>query len=203
MIASPETYKDVRKYFEGTVLVCPEYNPNTALCLESAGPEGMRVYDVDGQKGLIDYSDQPYNIQSPLSLRRQWYNSAYVGQAAMIQRIPARMWRKGICDENTHIMGFSTTGFGAKMASPKLPTVQDFLTNKENFPTVLNENTIDGRHSVALSEQWALFVDKNTLFLYHAPVATISIPKKMVSMLKEFSQLGLPKVFDEWTVKYV
>lgn len=197
MLAHSNNWKDVKKYFEGTYIVCPEYDPKKILMVEHVEPVGMKVSDVDKVTGYIDWSENTYNIHSPLATRRAWFQ--HQSAAYLMQRIPARMWRKGICDQNTTCRTITTDGnvtngiLGVSLA-------QSFLLSEEleQLPKEL-----DGYSSIALNKRFVLHNKSNRLYLYHCPVGTISIPKQHISILKEFAHMTLPKSIRYWDVAYV
>lgn len=195
MIASPTNWKDVRKYFEGTFIVCPEYDPKSALYVDVVTDLGIKVND-GSTKGFIDFAETPYEILSPLSTRRVWFQTG--NGAKFLQRIPARMWRKGINGENTHIKGFNSAGDITNLGGPLLDTVNAFL--KRSYPTKFE---VDGQLSIALNEKWAFHCKTETLFLFHCPIGKLSVKRSKISLLKEFGMLDLPESIKHMDVQYV
>ena len=197
MKASVKTWKDVDKYFRNTFVIIPEVDPKKAFLLEYAGPDMLRMSDVDGNKGCVELGDYTYNLHSPLVTRRQWYQ--YQERAHFISRIPARMWRKGISEENTYLASMGNTGWAT--VPVKLSTIQGFVENQDVFPKTLTN--LEGLCSYALSPGWALAVKSETLFLLDVPVGKVSLSKQQVSLLKEFNKVHLPEALKQWPVSYV
>lgn len=198
MIATEANWKDIQKYYQGTYITCPEYSPDEALYIDSVTPTGIRVMDVEGVKGFIE---TPYEIVNPLVLRRQYYQ--VVNTTYYISRIPARMWKKGLSGENTIIQKVQTNG-SLSGALNGFAQVHSFFKHHKSFVETIPEDLPEYGCALALSPHWMLHLNgANTLFLLGSPVAKVSHPKKLVSMLKEFSKIPLPKALKDWTVAYV
>ena len=197
MKATEENYKDIQKYYQGTYVVCPEYSPNEALYVETAGPNGLKVSDVNGEKGFIE---TPYQLHNPLNIRRHYYQ---VGEEAyLVSRIPARMWKKGLSSENTLFQRVQSNGTlsGAQFS---FGVVNKFFHCKDKFVTTIPENTKD-YNGLALSPHWLLHLGTSpTLYLLNNPVGKVSIHKKLVTILKEFNKIPLPPALKSWSVSNV
>lgn len=193
MKATEANWKDIKKYYEGTYILVPEYDEHQAVYVDMAGPDGIKVCTIDHEKGFIE---TPYNIHNPLTIRRKWFQGE---QGTLIQRIPARMWRKGISQENTL---FRTINGGGLIVnnSTSFQKVNEFFGAKPYIENL----TKDCPPVSALNEMWAVRISAGgPLFLYQYNVGKISLSKKMVHILKELKYIKLPKAFDEWKVVYV
>ena len=192
MKATVDTWKDVQKYFLDTFVICPEYSEREALYIDRVEVGGMRVQCVDGNKGYVEF---PYEIKSPLNSRREYWQ--HKDEAYLIARHPARMWRKGICNENTLMSKVTSDGLlsGSQFSGP---LIKSFVERKGTFPASLNET--EGTFSVALSEMWAWAKASGTLSLLGYPVGKLNPNKKLIMLLKEFNKFPLPPQLKEMKV---
>lgn len=195
MKATEQTWKDVQKYFLDTFVICPEFNEKEALYVDMVEPGGMRVVDTNGDKGFVEF---PYNIRSPLATRKEWWQ--YNDYACLVARIPARMWRKGVCSENTTMTRLLTNTLETSNCFNST-AVKQFVAYSDKFVSVLDGT--DMYSSVALSKYWALASVSQTLFVLDKPVGKLSIKKKLVLLLKEFNKVPVPPQFKDLEVKYV
>lgn len=204
MHASSKTYNDVKKYFQGTYIVVPEYDPNKVLLVESVSPTGVYVSEENGDKGLISLEDGGYILNSPLPLRRQWFQAEAEGsgRAYLLTRIPARMWKKGIHSENTTFLYHRVDGqvTNAGWSGPRL---YDFFANKNKFATSIPPVGSSIKESLALSDLWCFHTKTSQLFLYDAPVGALSDNRNRGYILKEFSNIPLPSSLKGCEIKYV
>lgn len=199
MYAAQKNVADVKKYFLGTFIVCPEYDPNKMLYVDGVNSSGIYVLDANQDKGLISLEDGGYHLKSPLTLRRQWFNCDYDGGCAtMISRIPARMWKKGVSQENTQFTQLSTAG-GLLTAGFCAGRLHSFMETKEKFPEKIPKEFLK---PIALSPLWALRPD-GTLHLLEAPVGKFSLSREKGNVLKEFMNIALPPQLKKHEVKYV
>jgi len=202
MHANSKTYNDVKKYFQGTFIVVPEYDPNKVLHVDSVNPAGIYVSEQNGDKGCISLEDGGYVLNSPLPLRRQWFQGED-GRAYMICRIPARMWKKGIHGENTVFFYLTTQGSAGNMGW-STERLYDFFRNKVKFADKIPLASDTGfQDSLALSDLWCFHSKTSQLFIYDAPVGKVSDNRKKGYILKEFASVPLPKQLKGCEIKYV
>jgi hypothetical protein len=197
MHATTKNANDVKKYFNNTFIICPEYDPNKMLYVEAVDSKGIYVRDMNEDKGLISIEDGGYLLQSPLTLRRQWFNCPEDKSAVLICRVPARMWKKGVASENTTFFHVNYKGMCMNLGfSPH--RLHAFMENRAKFCA-----KIESFEKIqALSPLWMLSTD-GTLFLLDSPVGRISTRKPKGNLLKEFSHIPLPPQLKNYEFKYV
>jgi len=197
MHATHKNSHDVKKYFGSTFIICPEYDPNKMLFVESVNKQGIYVVDKNGDKGMISLEDGGYVLTSPLALRRQWFNSDVDNQASLISRIPARMWKKGVAAENTQFSVLNSSGnlIGCGFTPSR---IHSFMENKDQFP----EKFKPASKVQALSPLWAVRVD-GTLYLLEYPVGKVSLTREKGNLLKEFKNIPLPQQLKKYEFNYV
>lgn len=195
MRATKDNWKDVQKYFLETYVICPEYAIKEALWVDRVDPGGMRVRCTNGDKGFVEF---PYEIKSPLNTRREYWQ--YGDSAYLTARIPARMWRKGLSQENTTMSKLLYDGLHGQ-GNFNGPLVEAFIEKRGVFPNTLEEAT--GNVSCALSEFWAWSKVNDSIFLLGSPVGKVSMKKKTLMLLKEFGKFPLPSQLQSLKVVHV
>lgn len=200
MKANPNNLKDIQKYYGGTYITVPEVDPHRVFCIDDMNSQGLQLRDpMNGELGFISFEGGfEYEIKSPLAARKQWFQCNQT--AYLIQRIPARMWRKGICSENTILYSFNSegnlrqVGIDAVLLNALLawqPTEIESLTNK--LPST----------GVALSSQYAFCPVKSQLFLWDHVVGKVAKRTQELFVPKELQELKLPTAASKMKVMYV
>lgn len=204
MHATTKNCSDVKKYFHGTFVIVPEYDPNKALYVETVTSSSIFVSEKNGDKGQISLEDGGYLLQSPLTLRRQWFQDESCGRPTMITRIPARMWKKGIHAENTDFFSMHAMGNGLVRRGFSAGSLYSFMENKDKFPETLPDfGSMDANTGAALSPLWAVQGKTGNLFLLDSIVGRIATSRKRIMLLKEFASLQLPKQLAQHVVIHV
>ena len=194
MIATADNWKDVRKYYEHTYILVPEYDEEQAVYVDVVTPEGIKVKTESGEKGFLE---TPYNIVNPLTLRREWFQCG--DRALLVQRIPARMWRKGISSENTAFSAISAIG-GLANVNGGWGVVNGFFRPK----AYVEQLTKNSPPTCALNNKWAVKnVAGGPLFLFNSVVGRVSVAKKTAHILKEVKSVKLPVALQDWKTIYV
>lgn len=108
MLCSYKTAQDVNKYYGQTYVVIPEYDPLRVLVLQKVDSYGIHFKDpTTGELGGLSFKDQDeYHLDFHLPHKQYFQHGEY---AYLLERIPAKMWRKGVSSENTkmYILGHS------------------------------------------------------------------------------------------------
>lgn len=202
MIADKFNMKDIEKYYRGTFIVCPEYDPKKLLYVRNVMHNGIEVSfttpDGTEEMGFIDVLESSYRINSPLPVRRQWFqlNGIYAGYIA---RLPARMWKKGLHKENTLVYHVGEKGHFQQLAIHA-----EILSNLliPSYPEKISFQA-DEPMSVALSPIWGWCRKSNDVFLHDKIVGRTSARGAKLILLKEFKDLPIPKALQELKVSYV
>lgn len=200
MKANPTNLKDVQKYYGGTFIVVPEVSKEKVFIIDDMGAKGLTLRDPsNGELGFISFEGGwEYEIQSPLVNRKQWFQ--YNNKAYLIQRIPARMWRKGICTENTMVMCFNGDG-NLKNASLSWELLNGMLTWKP--PELSNLKGEISPGGLALSSTFCYCPVRAQMFLWDHVIGKVAKRTQEVFVPKELSQLKLPTVVNNMKVMYV
>lgn len=195
MIASAQTAKDVAKYYQGTYIKIPEFDATRVFYLRSVTTAGMVVLDeISAEEGIIDFKDDfHYNIQSPLETQRRWFT--YDKHAYLIERVPARMWKKGVCSENTVIHRLGAKG--------DLSSVSINATNlNASLVSAYDTNAVK-RHSVAFDDRFALATNVNQVYLWDQLIGRYVPRTKEMFLFRELAGLPLPAPLNAAKVLYV
>jgi len=121
-------WRDISKYYENTYVKFSEYGERLFL-ITGVNPNSVTGIDEDDTAFELHLSDShPYTVNYllPHKATFQWGNEVY-----MLQRIPARQYRRGLCSDNTQIINVSDgrkrdIGFASLKAFTNKPTYMSF-----------------------------------------------------------------------------
>jgi len=188
-----ESLPDVEKYYKSTYIICPEVDPHTPLFVKRTVPNGVEVQiNTMGETSLIDVSEQPYEIKSPLVNRRQWFQLTDT-HAALLVRIPARMWKKGVHEENTAMFALGEKALGVSPLSLGFDMLRAFLMG--GFLTAWPKDP--EFVSAVLSKDFAWVRKSNDIYFREYPIGRMSAKKDKLHLLKEFKDVELPPLLKE------
>lgn len=105
MFANQTNVDDVKKYYHLTWVKFPKLSGDTLWWIERVSHEFLEVISDKGEEALIDLKrGQEMDYVIPKKAVYQF------GQkAAYLSRIPARQWKKGMCDKNTKFQTLDST----------------------------------------------------------------------------------------------
>jgi len=196
MIANANNIKDVDKYFCGTYIVVPEVSETHVMYLQEAKSIGLICKDSRNNKqGLISFDGGfEYKIQSPLATRKAWF--MFNEDAYLITRIPARMWRKGICSENTALFRLTAEGELSKTGI-SVELLNAFLQDQATpwDPQNLRPQV--------LSPEWVFHGKLKSLYLWDKLVAKWTSRTNELFVPRELQDLKLPAITNNMKVQYV
>jgi hypothetical protein len=179
MKATTDNWQDIKKYYAGTFILVPEVT-NHVLHVEKVDQEYIYVSDHKGEKGGIELTKTGYVIKDILPYKQ--YFQISTNQAGIIARKPARMWKKGIHQENTY-MAIVTEEGSQKPMTVTHSNLETFQQSKGEFKSFDAWKTTT--KSMALSERFCLTAD-GKLFMDSFCIGVASPKKKMVLPMKEF-----------------
>lgn len=189
----PETAADFKKYFGSTFIVIPEAEPTQVGYVRSVDSHETLIEYQDMSKALIKYGEVPYEVKSPLTNQKQYFQIN--GDPFLIFRIPARMWRKGINKENTAIKHLNS-GVSMNLSFPELNA---FLQNKDTFPS-LNELK-DFASGMPLNKDW--LVQKGSLFFKDWQVGSVNLRHKVITIGKDYAIFFPTNLLPyDWRINY-
>ena len=145
-----ENWKDIERYFHGTWVKFQEYG-DTLFYISRVRPDHVAgTTDTDTEFLMELHDDQPYVVEYVLPHRAVFQ---YGNRAAMIRRIPAKQYRRGLCSDNTSCFYPDTNSpidIGKK--------VLQAYTNKAAYSSFTDafHTKSDKRQTIALSPRmWA------------------------------------------------
>lgn len=200
MKVGPHNTADLKKYFGGTFLMVPEVSTKKVFTLEHISGSGITLRDtVNGELGFISFEDGfEYDVVSPLVNKKQWFQ--YDNRAYLMQRIPARMWRKGICTENTQLLTFNAEGL-LRPAPLHVETINGMLNWEPPATVDISKNT--SGHGFAINEMFAYCPIKAQLYCWDSLVGKFGKRTHEVFVPKELMELKLPSLSEKTKVCYV
>lgn len=196
MKCTKDNWEDVKKYYESTFVKLPETGERVFKIVE-VNSKGIRFYDYEG--GEEEYTfEEPCQLDYILPHKKtfQWKGNAF-----LLTRTPARMWKKGLSEKNTKffILGafgwttceFSMSLYGAFVNKPNYLTYKDALMG-------IKEGTLD---SAAISSRVSIS-SKKTVFVDTTPVGKVFPSKKTVLVYNKLFIDVLSPLFHGFEVSY-
>lgn len=147
MLCIPNTWRDIQRYYEGTYVKFREFG-ETLFWIQRVREDAITGKSEDGEEFILHlHSDAPYVIDYILPHKAVFQKGEHV---YALQRIPARQYKRGLCNDNTQIVNMLTQekqNFG-------FPLLKAFV-NKQSYPSL--DEAIWGksttRRAVALSSR--------------------------------------------------
>lgn len=172
--------KDIERYFHHTWIKLEELG-DTLLYVERVFSDRVTGTTDSGQDFVIElHDDQPYTVNYVLPHRAVFQ---YGNRAAIIRRIPAKQYRRGLCADNTQV-------FYPDTQSP-IDLTQKVLvayTNKPSYASFTEAFNTKGdkRTTTALSPRmWAsrktgqIYIDTTLVAFYERELKTIRVYKPL------------------------
>lgn len=121
-------WRDIQKYYENTYVKFSEFG-DKLFYINYVGPDKVAGVDDENTAFELFLSDSaPYTVNYLLPHKAvfQWKDSVY-----LLQRIPARQYRRGLCSDNTMITNVTTgtrldIGFNSLKAFVGKPSYSSF-----------------------------------------------------------------------------
>lgn len=171
-------HKDIERYFFGTWVKFEEFGDQLFFVLRVRHDHIAGVTD-DGTDFILElYDDQPYIVNYVLPHKAVFQ---YGNRAAIIRRIPAKQYRRGLCADNTQVF-YPDTQTPVELSKAVLLA----YTNKQSYCSLSDAFNTKGdkRTSTALSPRmWAA---RKTGYIYidTTPVAFYNRENNNIQILK-------------------
>lgn len=193
MLASKNNWKDIEKYYSRTFVKFSEY-PEEIFFIDRVTKDRVIAMDEKGEEFHILLENE-YELEYILPQKTTFQ---YKDKAYILNRIPARQWKRGICKENTYLSALNTVG-NLVPASLGFGHLKGFVNKAKYFDFLEISNTFehgDVRDSYAITPR--LCMSRNGLmFLDGVPVGHFNAPKRkmIVDALleKEFKTILIHK----------
>lgn len=181
MIITNENANDVNKYFGNTYVVIKEYNPDVCLLLHKHHGNLLSFIDtISNEQGGLSFDEwnNSYTLDFQLP-HKQVFN--YGDGVMILERIPARMWKKGISNENTRFYFLVTNGQW-KHVSFGSDKVNALLKHRNHPPQFNLDALCSGR---ALTERMSLAAT-GKLYIDTFPIGKVDFAKKTLLVMAAF-----------------
>ena len=187
-------HEEISRYYKGTFIKLREFG-DQLFAITGVNSESVTGQMPDGNDFILHLSDEvPYEVDYLLPHKSFFQNGK---NAVLLQRVPARQYRRGVCSDNTRMTELSNTG-NTRNLSVNFATLQAYV-QKSTFPSMADAIANKKRwKSVALSKRVAYVSDMMTFFVDLRPVARWDTDK--VVMLNklftdELTKLATPSNF--------
>lgn len=179
MMFVPQFADDINKYYRNTFVKFKETG-DTLYYIRDVSHRMIRGTDQDGTEFELYLSDEhPYEVDYVLP-NKSFFQLAK--SACLLQRIPAKQYRRGLCPENTRVTRIGKTG---NLVSVDLSfDVLKAFVAKQSFPSLATVLLQKSKPiSVALSPRFAYVPEVGLIVADTTPIAAIDKKEKTIVML--------------------
>ena len=128
MLVNQSNWEDVKKYYEKTYVKFPALTSEQLWFIDRVTPEYIEVRSTNGDEAAIDLK-KDYELDFVIPKKTVYQ---YGDQAVMLQRIPARQWKKGMCKNNTAFKMLGENGWVQGPFDPQI--IEGFINKPSYFP---------------------------------------------------------------------
>ena len=197
MLASKENWKDVQKYFQGTFVKFASEGEKIWQ-IYKVNDEIILAKDRNGEEVCVELA-RPFKIDYVLPKKAVFQ---FGENAVILQRLPHRMWKKGLSNENTELIAcnangaWNALGFNAEILEGFVnkPGYFSFVDAESQFKNGESLQSAALSPRITLTRKGGLFIDtvlvgrlnksglvvKKTFFNDVAAYFPSSINKKML-----------------------
>ena len=185
-------WEDIQRYYRHTFIKFKETG-DTLFYVRDVSLSKVAGTDENGTEFALHLNyDDPYEVDYILPNKSYFQ---YAKRACMLQRIPAKQYRRGICSDNVRITGLSKTG-GLVAIEVTFDALKAFVS-KQAFPSL---NTVllqkSKPLSVALSPRFAYIPVGGFLFCDQTCVAQIDAKAKKYTILHQIFKPEIEKLIE-------
>lgn len=124
----PNNWKDIDRYYRNTFVKFNEHG-DRLFYISKVTPEAISGQCEDNSEFVLDlHPDHPYNLGFILPRKAVFQ---FKNAACLLQRIPARQYRRGICEDNVSIKVIGKESEGLTVGFKTLAA----FCNKAAYPT--------------------------------------------------------------------
>jgi len=178
MIFTSSNYEDIARYYRNTYVKFKEMGDKLFFIRRVDG-YSVTGQDEDGQEFELFLSDEhPYEVDYILP-RKSFFQ--YGKRAALLQRIPAKQYQRGISSGNTSVVSLNNQG-GVAKHEIGFETLRPFVT-KQKYLALDEAIQNKARNiSVVLSPRFAYIPAVKFLFVDTKPVASVDLKEKTITL---------------------
>lgn len=167
MLCIPANWRDIERYFSGTFVKFREHGDRLFYIDRVRETEITGTCEGDDPFIVYMHNDHPYELDYVLPRKAVFQ---YKNDALILQRMPARQYRRGLCDDNTRIT--KTTGGDRLPLSFTL--LSAFVTKQKYFnPEEALFGKTGARRSLALSNRMSFDKQTARLLIDMTPIAQL------------------------------
>ena len=147
MLANSANWKDIQKYYQGTFVKFRELGDLAPVYIDKVTSDAVWGVLHNGEKVELQLCLAGYELDYCIPKKTVYQNGEY---AYILERIPARQWKKGLSEQNTSVSIISETG----EFSPTMFRMVDIYTfvNKPQYRKL--SDLSNGCRSVALNNRF-------------------------------------------------
>lgn len=177
MIFIPQNADDISRYYRNTYVKFKETG-DKLFHIREINNHVIRGQDEDNTEFELYLSEEfPYEVDYVIPNKSYFQ---FKNRACLLQRIPAKQYRRGLCHDNTQIITLTRTGSSGSM-EVNFESLKAFVS-KQTFPSFDKAVTSKGNKmiSIALSPRFAYVPDVKHIFVDTVAVATVDHPQHKV-----------------------
>lgn len=145
MLATTKNWPDIKKYYQGTFVKLAELG-EVPLFVDKVTSTAIFFVNKDNEKVELQLCDEGYDLNYCIPKKTVFQ----LGDLAhIIERVPARMWRKGLTSENSCISTINETG--EFFAIPWGMDAVNAFVNKQQYHTLWEHHNYP---SIALNRRF-------------------------------------------------
>lgn len=181
MLFSTANYEDIQRYYRCTYVKFKEMGERL-FYIRDVSHHVVRGTDEDGTEfELYLNHDDPYEVDYVLP-HKSYFQLAK--RACMLQRVPAKQYRRGLCAENTRLTALGKTG-NLVNVDIGFDALKAFVS-KQAFPSIKTVLTMKNKPlSVALSPRFAFVTEPGLIVADQLTVATVDKKQQRVTIHRE------------------
>lgn len=196
MKVSKDNWEDAKKYFHQTYVKFKEEG-DALFFVDRVDPDKIVAKATNGELVGIDLTVGEYHIEYVIPGKAVFQYGPHV---VMLSRIPARMWKKGMCTQNTKFETLDATSKWNK-ATFSSTLIESFINKPcylepKEAQKMLGSGEIESAAltpRISLSKEGKLFVDQTIIAKYNGTLFTT----------KRLFQNEVEKLFPHISVKVV
>lgn len=187
---------DISRYFKGTFVKFAEFG-DMLFYINSVQGNEVRGIDEDDNDFVIYLSDDvPYNVDFVLPHKAVYQHGKDV---VLMQRVPARQYRRGICDENVKLIILTSND----QLEVNFKNLKAFVT-KTSYSTL--RDAIFGKNkniAVAISDRFWFYKRNQCLYCLNKAIAKFSRDDAKFHIAPMFKEeIAQLVAADPWEVSY-
>jgi hypothetical protein len=187
-------YKDIQKYYEGTFVKFTEFGDKLFYIdqVKSSHIRGRDENQIEFELYLDDNAPYTVNYLLPHKALFQWKDSV-----CLLQRIPARQYKRGLCPDNTMITNVATS----TRVDVSFDSLAAFVSKPQYVSFTEAINTKGKVKALALTSRMS-FIKTGYILIDCTKIAVYDYTTRKISMIKPIFAPEIKKHMQEYNEKY-